>query len=84
MRRHRNAELIRRLREIGAWLGEHGGALEEATTQISGEVLVPALLHLSRVARRMGMEPRLSLELRAALDEMGRDREPAHRTERVG
>lgn len=69
----RDAELIRRIREFGAWLGEYGDALDEAVNEIPAETLLPALRHLARVARRMGVEPRLSPELRAALDEMGRE-----------
>lgn len=68
---HRDAEPVRRLRKAVAWLGEHGAALDEALNQIPGETLVPALRHLARIVRQMGVEPRLSPELRAALDEMG-------------
>lgn len=72
-RRHHDAELIRRLREIGAWLGEHGDELEEVLNGIPGETLVPALRHLARIVRRMGVEPRLSAELQVVLDEMGQE-----------
>ncbi len=68
--RHPDAELIRRLRDVAVRLGDHGDALDEALSEIPTDTLVPALRHLVHVARRMGVEPRLSSELRAALDEM--------------
>lgn len=39
--------------------------------KIPAETLLPALRHLAHVARRMGVESRLSPELRAVLVEMG-------------
>jgi hypothetical protein len=67
---HRDAQLVRRLRGVAARLGDHGDELEKALSQIPAETLLPALQQLARVVRRMGVEPRLPPELRAALDEM--------------
>ena len=82
--RHRDADLIRRLRDVAAWLGEHGGALDDTLNQIPGETLVPALRRLISVVRRMGVEPRFSAELQAVLDERGVDSDLDPRVERVG
>lgn len=51
--RHADADLIARLREVGAWLGEHGKGLGETSREIPGESVLPALQRLARVVRRM-------------------------------
>lgn len=53
--RDRDTDLIGRLREVVARLGEHRDELEEVMNEIPSDTLVPALRHLARVVRRMRM-----------------------------
>ncbi len=83
-RRHQEYELIRQLREVGAWLAENGEALQ----QHRDTTALPALLNLARVVqtglRRLGYEMKLAPETREALDAIGPEGDSNVRAESAG